>query len=61
MFAIQFNYGEQLIEALKILTLENTTTLKLNKLYSLLFLTHPGIIERIEFIKNNLTIYKKSK
>lgn len=59
MFAIQFNYGEQLIEALKILTLENTSTLKLSRLYSLLFLTHPGVIERIEFIKNNLIVYKK--
>lgn len=60
-FAIKYGYGEKLIEALKVLVNENTSTLLHNPLYSIFHSTHPAVIERIENIRESVGETKKKE
>ncbi|KAL6122620.1 hypothetical protein NUSPORA_00292 [Nucleospora cyclopteri] len=51
MFALEFGYGEHLLQALKTLAKTNSSTLTHNYLYSLIKHSHPPVIERIGIIK----------
>ena len=61
MFAIKLNYGKELVQSLKILVEENTSTLKNSYIHSLVNFSHPDVIQRIEFIEENVKSQEDKK
>lgn len=61
MFAIKLNYGKELIQSLKILVEENTSTLKNSYIHSLVNFSHTNVIDRIEFIEENVKSQEDKK